>query len=138
MARAALTPCRHQGCRILIASPGYCDAHRKEDYRARKQAVTIDYKARNRFYQRALWKRIRAVQLHAEPLCRECRKQGRLVVAEVVDHIVPFADDRDPLAVEQSNLQSLCISCHNAKTSRETWGRVKSPRPNCRLDFGGR
>jgi 5-methylcytosine-specific restriction protein A len=126
MPSSAPCPCRKPGCAELVSKAGFCERHRKEKHRANKQVVSQDYRERNRFYQRALWKRIRAVQLQLEPLCRACRKQGRLVAAEVVDHIIPFNDDKDPLSVDKTNLQSLCKSCHNAKTLKETQGRVKS------------
>lgn len=120
---AAPRPCRHSGCRALVTGrDGFCDAHRKQVYREQKQTVTIDYKERNRFYQRVVWKRLRAAQLQSEPLCRECRRAGRLVAAEVVDHVEPFESIDDPRAVDADNLQSLCTSCHSAKTRRDRPG----------------
>jgi 5-methylcytosine-specific restriction protein A len=126
MPRKPPTPCRKRGCKELVSVPGFCPEHQREIHRAFKQTVSQDYRERNRFYQRALWKRIRAVQLQLEPLCRLCRKDGKLVAAEVVDHIIPFSNDDDPLAYDKANLQSLCKSCHNTKTIKETWGRVKT------------
>jgi 5-methylcytosine-specific restriction protein A len=61
----------------------------------------------------AAWQKLRSQVLRAEPLCRQCNREGRVVAATDVDHIVPKAkggsDDR-------SNLQPLCEACHKAKT----------------------
>ena len=123
MAVAAPRPCRHGGCRMLVTGrDGFCDAHRRESFKVQKQAVSIDYKERNRFYQRVIWKRLRSAQLQSEPLCRDCRKSGRLVAADVVDHVEPFESVDDPRAVDPGNLQSLCTPCHSSKTRRDRPG----------------
>ena len=55
----------------------------------------------------------RARILRAEPLCRHCKAKGIIRQAEQVDHIRELAlggtDD-------DSNLQPLCIPCHDRKT----------------------
>lgn len=117
---AASRPCRHARCRVLVTSrDGLCDQHRAAAHRQHKQDVTVDYAERNRFYQRKVWKDLRAWRLLVEPLCRECRKAGRLVEASVVDHIIPFNSPIDARALDRDNTQSLCVSCHSAKTRRD-------------------
>lgn len=118
MPRSAPTPCRHGGCSALVDKPGFCDKHRREVFRIQKQTVTDDYKERNRFYQRVAWKNVRSLQLQLEPLCRECRKLGKLVAATVVDHIIPIANGGAELDLE--NLQSLCKPHHETKTRGDT------------------
>lgn len=58
----------------------------------------------------------RAEILAGEPFCRSCRKKGKNVAADVVDHIVPISwggsDDR-------GNKQPLCIPCHDEKSKGE-------------------
>lgn len=55
-------------------------------------------------------------------LCQECLRQGRMTPLKVrprdhaVDHIIPKAQGGGN---EDSNLQSLCAPCHDAKTARE-------------------
>jgi 5-methylcytosine-specific restriction protein A len=114
MPRRAKTPCRHSGCAALLDKPGFCDKHRREEFKVQKQFVTDDYKERNRFYQRIAWKNVRALQLQLEPLCRLCRSNGKLIAATVVDHRTPIAEGGAELDLD--NLQSLCSPCHNAKT----------------------
>ncbi len=85
-----------------------------------------DKKYRNqeasKFYHSREWKRVRGLQLSKYPLCVECNRP-----AKIVDHIVEIEDGGAKLSL--SNLQSMCISCHNAKTTEQKIqrrGRVKS------------
>lgn len=72
---------------------------------------------RSRHYSSAQWQRVRTLVLAAEPLCRICSREGRVVVATVVDHIVPLADGGTD---DTDNLQPLCKPCHDRKTLRES------------------
>lgn len=63
----------------------------------------------NKKYGRA-WKRIRDRYAAAHPLCERCLKEGRLTPVEEVHHIVPVTQGGDH---RESNLMSLCQSCHN-------------------------
>jgi 5-methylcytosine-specific restriction protein A len=60
--------------------------------------------------------------LSERPLCVECERAGRVAAAMHLDHVVPLwqggADD-------ESNLQGLCVACHEAKTSREAGERAR-------------
>ena len=67
------------------------------------------------------WRQLRRWWLNAHPLCEECKKQGKLVTAEVVDHIVPHRGNY-ALLYDPANLQSLCTTCHNRKTAAEDGG----------------
>lgn len=60
----------------------------------------------------ALWAKIRKKHLALEPDCRMCMEYGEVKTAVVVDHIIPHRGDID-LFLDPSNLQSLCIVCHN-------------------------
>jgi 5-methylcytosine-specific restriction protein A len=56
-------------------------------------------------------------------LCQECRRQGRVSVGTVVDHIIPLwkggSDD-------DSNKELLCQTpCHDAKSAREAAERAR-------------
>lgn len=69
----------------------------------------------------AAWKKLRRLILAAEPLCRMCKAEGRITLAQVVDHIVPIAQAPE-LRLDQSNCQPLCHHHHNVKTSTEDGG----------------
>lgn len=64
---------------------------------------------------------IRTSVLSKEPRCKTCLAQGRLTIAEEVDHIVPLDEGGSN---DWGNLQGLCEPCHKAKTSgRPTVGK---------------
>lgn len=65
----------------------------------------------------AAWRRLRASVLAVEPLCRHCRKKGKVRAASCVDHVDGNAMNNDP-----DNLQPLCSHCHSRKTAREDGG----------------
>ncbi len=117
MPRSAKSPCRQPGCPKLLDSPGYCDAHRKQAYKVQRQTMTPEQKDSQRFYFRASWKRFREAHLNAEPLCRICKADGRLVEAVIVDHIIPRSEGGAGL--DHQNCQSLCAKHHAIKTRKE-------------------
>ena len=82
-----------------------------------KRYRTHQSKEANAIYHTARWKRIRYLVLKSEPLCRECKKQGKIVPAKVVDHIIRIVDGGEPFAL--NNLQPLCTKCHNSKSGKE-------------------
>lgn len=65
----------------------------------------------------ATWRKLRLWHLRRQPLCVACERRGRLTPAEEVDHITPIS--RGGARLDPANLQSLCKSCHSAKTARE-------------------
>lgn len=67
----------------------------------------------------AQWRRLRAMVLRREPLCRRCTADGRLVGADVVDHVRPLSQGGTNA---MDNLQPLCKRCHDNKTSTEDGG----------------
>ena len=69
------------------------------------------------FYDSSAWRKLRARYILEHPFCVECRNRGKLKEAEVVDHIVPISKGGAPL--DESNLQSLCWSCHSSKSIKE-------------------
>ena len=69
-----------------------------------------------RGYDRA-WQRLRLWYLRRHPLCEECRRADKVVPAEQVHHVVAFKGKDDPLRLDPTNLEALCVSCHNRKTS---------------------
>jgi 5-methylcytosine-specific restriction endonuclease McrA len=70
---------------------------------------------RHRFYNRAAWKRLRAVKLRTHPLCARCIERGLTTPAEHVHHVEDLAD-APAKAFDPSNLESLCPPCHSRET----------------------
>lgn len=55
----------------------------------------------------------------AQPTCASCLKRGIIRQAVLVDHIEPIKTAYGwQHRLDESNLQSLCQTCHNAKTAR--------------------
>lgn len=69
----------------------------------------------------ARWQRYRISYLLRHPACEQCRLEGRLVAAEVIDHIIPHRGD-ESLMWDEANHQALCKACHDRKTAREDGG----------------
>ena len=79
----------------------YADCHREQRGKTKRLRGRLGTEQRQR-------------RLIASPLCRECAAYGFSRAAEEIDHIVPLArggTDTD------DNVQSLCKSCHKARTS---------------------
>ena len=66
-----------------------------------------------RFYNSAVWRRKRDYILKRDGyMCQECRKYGRNVDAKIVHHIQEI-EEAPQLRLINSNLVSVCASCHN-------------------------
>jgi 5-methylcytosine-specific restriction endonuclease McrA len=79
--------------------------HRDYDRHARDRESRL-------FYPSTTWRKMRAIQLRASPLCERCLAEGLYVPATVVHHRIERRD-RPELTFDQSNLESLCSSCHS-------------------------
>ncbi len=108
--------CAMPGC-PGIAKPGkqYCDAHASHEpvhevYDPSRSATSRGYNSR--------WERARKTYLKMHPLCVQCEKEGKYVMATDVDHIIPHRGDQK-LFWDTDNWQALCHSCHSKKTGRE-------------------
>jgi len=69
------------------------------------------------FYQSSRWHTLSRMYRKANPLCVQCKKEGRLRQAQEVDHIVPIQQGGDRWDI--NNLQSLCKHHHSQKTINE-------------------
>lgn len=87
------------------------------DYRSQEA------QAYRHLYHSRRWRRMRAAQLTAEPLCRFCRDRDDVTVATVADHIKPHRGD-EALFWDPSNLQSLCAPCHDRDKALIEAGRT--------------
>lgn len=67
------------------------------------------------------WQKARRAFLAGHPLCVACKAAGRVVVASVVDHVIPHRGDA-ALFWDVHNWQALCASCHARKTATEDGG----------------
>lgn len=118
MPRRPKRPCSFPGCPELT-DDRFCAAHEKQEAQ-RYEKYQRDPATKKR-YGRA-WKRIRDRYIAANPLCEQCRKDGRLTPAAEVHHILPLAAGGTH---DERNLMALCTPCHSEITAREggRWSR---------------
>ena len=82
--------------------------------KAKPQNRQID---NSQFYHSKAWRMTRKFYIKANPLCEQCTRDGRTTGGQMVDHIRQITMGGDRL--HQSNLQTLCNSCHAKKSSSE-------------------
>lgn len=93
---------------------------------------------KRKFYDSKEWKVEREkIKRRDNYECQECKRQGRVTIDTngysesakrkkiqlVVDHIKEL-EDYPELALEEENLETLCVSCHNEKHDRLFEGRA--------------
>lgn len=100
-------PCRNPRCFALQP----CALHPTGPFANARRSSNL--------YDTPQWRARRRAQLQAEPYCRDCG-----AVAVVADHITPHRGD--PTAFFHGALQSLCKTCSNRKTGRETRERARA------------
>ena len=83
-------------------------------WKRRKRPKDRRVSASKRGYNRD-WRRESKRFLRNNPLCVECGRQGIVVPAVVVDHIIPHKGDMAKFW-DMDNWQGLCAECHNRKT----------------------
>lgn len=111
--------CKVPGCNLLVnAGESFCIKHRRAQEDNRQSPSKRGYGRR--------WKKVRESFLIENPYCSECQKQGRLIRADEVHHIIAIIDGGDN---NEDNLLSLCHSCHSKITAKENGGFGKEPRP---------
>jgi 5-methylcytosine-specific restriction protein A len=123
MPSKALRICCHPGCSEL-SEKRYCEKHRvifEEQSRQRRERYDKDRGSPSVRGYNSKWRKARTNYLRHHPLCAECERHGRVVPATVVDHIIPHKGNQK-LFWDTSRWQSLCKSCHDAKTAREDGG----------------
>jgi 5-methylcytosine-specific restriction enzyme A len=67
-------------------------------------------------YSSERWQTLRSNKLARNPHCYACGLRGVRRLAHAVDHVVSIASGGDPFP-PLSGLMSLCVQCHNSKTS---------------------
>lgn len=94
-------------CGTLVRDGGSrCDKHRQSWVKARPT-------------KRITGRRLQAMRealFTSDPLCAECRRNGRTTLATQRDHIKPLAEGG---ADDHTNEQGLCDECHEAKSLSE-------------------
>lgn len=132
MARGIMCDC---GCRSIITeiNPKTNRIYSKCE-KARKQQTKHSSKLRQQsrktrmdhartaggslIYDTRAWRRLSDKKRTVDPFCERCLKEGKHVVADLVDHKEEVKDN-PKLAYVWENLESICHAHHNRKTSDE-------------------
>lgn len=69
------------------------------------------------WYNSGAWRKRRAYQLDAAPLCNRCLSRGVVTPATVANHNPPHRGDWQ--AFMNGPLESLCAPCHDITAQRE-------------------
>lgn len=99
--------CAYAKCKEL-AVPGsqYCEEHKKlVDRQYNRYMRPPDIRKK----YGADWRKARDRHAREHPLCEKCFAEGRVTLMDEVHHIVPVSRGGTH---EDSNLMSLCRSCH--------------------------
>ena len=70
------------------------------------------------FYHSKAWRMTRKLYIKSNPLCEQCTREGRTTGGQMVDHIKQIILGGRRL--DNTNLQTLCNSCHNKKSANES------------------
>ncbi len=93
-------------------------------HRPKRGGWSHERTARERGYGWA-WAQLRERVLARDcGLCQPCLRAGRVTAAREVDHVLSKAQGGDD---DMGNLQSICVECHQRKTSEETGRRWRAP-----------
>ena len=66
---------------------------------------------RDKFYNSARWRKLRAEFIARHPLCQRCEAKGETTLAKVVHHVKERLNF-PALAYTWSNLEAVCNKCH--------------------------
>lgn len=132
--------CKHLGCHNLVnEGQVFCKKHaddmeayqrhlskihahnqrHQHEYNTTVRKQSDERSKRDAFYNHKEWKQLRLVILERDNyLCKYCERFGIIRPAKIVDHIVP-GQVAPQLLRDQSNLATICQSCHRRKTDWE-------------------
>lgn len=106
--------CLQPGCPNWAEHRGRCAGHQVADRSDQARQW-------HRLYD-AEWRRYRRQYLLEHRTCMDpFGEHGLLVIASVVDHVIPHRGDRE-LFWDSANHQALCRLCHDRKTAAEDGG----------------
>lgn len=117
-----LKRCNKIGCRVkLQGNETYCQEHTNHYYNEYNKNRYRDDKEYVSFYSSKAWRGVRhQAMLRDEFLCQRCLLDGLYSSAKIGDHIIPSKEDW-ARRLDLTNIQSLCIPCHNIKTREDEY-----------------
>ncbi|MDR0412008.1 MAG: HNH endonuclease [Treponema sp.] len=124
--------CRAAGCGVLLASPGYCTAHKwtKEGGTSASGRKPFGGAVRGNegLYNTSEWRRLRRAALKDNPHCTFCGISRNDAGAPLeLHHIIPPRGN-ETLFFDSGNVQVVCHACHQRLTQREIDSRKQRQR----------
>ena len=104
-------PCRESGCPHVAVQHGRCEDHAPLAERERRRLHDAARPSASRRGYGTQWRKVRQHVLNEQPLCSECKRAGRVTLANEVHH-----DDGNQFNNVRENLIPLCKSCHSRIT----------------------
>lgn len=86
--------------------------------------VLMQEEERNTFYWSKDWQVMRdRIRLRDNLECQVCKDQGRVTVSNLIVHHIKPIEFYPELKLTESNLVTVCLSCHNAIhfAAQEVW-----------------
>ena len=110
--------CAYPGC-CELTQERYCQQHKKDQVRKYDKQRGSSASRGYGYKWRQASKGYLSKEKHA--LCVLCLKEGSVVKATEVDHIIPHRNDMK-LFWDKNNWQGLCKKHHSIKTAKEDGG----------------
>lgn len=125
--------CSHCSCICRHHHRGpHCHQHGRSTVRRGPDIRSPQATQYRGWYQLKAWQQARRAQLSREPLCSRCKTLGYVVLATVVNHIIPHKGDWF-LFISSTNHESTCKPCHDSHIqSYERTGIIKGSTPEGR------
>ena len=97
--------------------PTRSKVHGQVDRKLSQRAYDRSRGPDRQYYSTRNWRALREAFLRANPLCYQCQRENRLASATVVHHIKARHEGGTD---DWSNLEPVCVRCHNRITALET------------------
>src|SRR5579859_7337594 len=116
MPQRARVPCRGSGCRELVIGGGFCEKHKALNpavfyERFRGSPASRGYDNEWFLFRRQL------LQQAEYALCRDCKDEGKIVLAQELHHIRKVRDF-PLLKYDVANIMPLCTMHHSKRTAK--------------------
>jgi len=117
--------CKKTNCGKLIDKRGYCAEHAHIEIQQQRESWAV-VKARQSkhdadFYNSSEWHKVSRSHRIREPLCRQCKKDGRTTIGTLVHHNPELSILRDkglnPFI--DNYLETMCMACHNRELHKK-------------------
>jgi 5-methylcytosine-specific restriction enzyme A len=114
--------CRRPGCTALVKR-GYCAEHQPDKRIPWKKLDDRKPQWKKDFYSSAKWTQCSILHRTREPLCRQCKTEGTITVAEITHHNPELEElirlGKDPYA--DKYLESICHEHHQNELRKKRY-----------------